>query len=89
MMCLPKNETIVVSIHAPTGGATNLSPKFRILLLVSIHAPTGGATFGGVIDKIGVHVSIHAPTGGATRARPVCLLHSECFNPRSHGGSDP
>ena len=36
--------TILVSIHAPAGGATS-APEFNIdILNVSIHAPAGGAT---------------------------------------------
>ena len=34
-----------VSIHAPTGGATNGKLAIGGRLLVSIHAPTGGATY--------------------------------------------
>ena len=34
-----------VSIHAPTGGATDLHREVAGDGLVSIHAPTGGATY--------------------------------------------
>ena len=37
-------KTILVSIHAPTGGATFLASKRQSVPKVSIHAPTGGAT---------------------------------------------
>ena len=36
--------TIIVSIHAPTRGATIVHGIRRLLLDVSIHAPTRGAT---------------------------------------------
>ena len=35
---------ILVSIHAPTGGATGVKHRLERLAPVSIHAPTGGAT---------------------------------------------
>jgi len=34
----------IVSIHAPTWGATKLIVRSRSSLIVSIHAPTWGAT---------------------------------------------
>ena len=55
---------------------------------VSIHAPTKGAT---VMDKFmikSIFVSIHAPTKGATICRDVTYRTEDCFNPRSHEGSD-
>ena len=36
--------SIVVSIHAPTWGATDICAVYAIRYLVSIHAPTWGAT---------------------------------------------
>ena len=57
----------VVSIHAPTGGATR-SPYANLpSVTVSIHAPTGGATEKMAGCQHDGRVSIHAPTGGATR----------------------
>ena len=38
-------KVMVVSIHAPTRGATPCSGYFRVERGVSIHAPTRGATF--------------------------------------------
>ena len=55
-----------VSIHAPTGGATQLLLPREHLLAVSIHAPTGGATKMEILSATHPNVSIHAPTGGAT-----------------------
>ena len=58
---------IMVSIHAPTRGATLHGPVLRRGIRVSIHAPTRGATWQcrafAWLDNI---VSIHAPTRGAT-----------------------
>ena len=56
----------VVSIHAPTGGATCVVAIIDANARVSIHAPTGGATGGGHVVLRRLIVSIHAPTGGAT-----------------------
>ena len=41
----PKATTTHVSIHAPTGGATDAEVRQEAVRVVSIHAPTGGATF--------------------------------------------
>jgi len=56
----------VVSIHAPTRGATIFRAVYRYPLIVSIHAPTRGATTAirQTIERM--IVSIHAPTRGAT-----------------------
>ena len=43
--------TSVVSIHAPTGGATLVGWVIRFWWMVSIHAPTGGATTRRQLDK--------------------------------------
>ena len=59
--------TLLVSIHAPTWGATTLRKSLILMPCVSIHAPTWGAT--DVIRNVEIpalKVSIHAPTWGAT-----------------------
>ena len=43
-MFSPTVKTAFVSIHAPTGGATNAEVTQHHHTYVSIHAPTGGAT---------------------------------------------
>ena len=58
----------VVSIHAPTRGATPSTPRRPTRLRVSIHAPTRGATNRHRADSPHGAVSIHAPTRGATRS---------------------
>ncbi len=77
----------LVSIHAPTGGATAFGAGSQRRYPVSIHAPTGGATPEGGQRFYCMAVSIHAPTGGATRSSRQ-LFNPVGFNPRSHGGSD-
>ena len=56
----------LVSIHAPTGGATLPVNQSSNEVEVSIHAPTGGATRPVIRYVAPEKVSIHAPTGGAT-----------------------
>ena len=56
----------LVSIHAPTWGATPPQNKSNMELQVSIHAPTWGATVCYVRHAKENTVSIHAPTWGAT-----------------------
>ena len=66
MLALLLSVPIVVSIHAPTKGATccvSMSLSWRA---VSIHAPTKGATLRHALDCAALAVSIHAPTKGAT-----------------------
>ena len=58
----------VVSIHAPTQGATGHTAGHARGEIVSIHAPTQGATEAVGRHLVGGDVSIHAPTQGATRA---------------------
>ena len=57
---------ILVSIHAPTRGATLSMMLTFGCSLVSIHAPTRGATYKIEERPITPEVSIHAPTRGAT-----------------------
>ena len=69
--CDPDRETRsdklwMVSIHAPTRGATDSSLATPVGFYVSIHAPTRGATYHRLIDLYASLVSIHAPTRGAT-----------------------
>ena len=65
-----EDNYFVISIHAPTRGATTkqifpLSKEY-----ISIHAPTRGATVP-MNGYAGLYIiSIHAPTRGATPAQP-------------------
>jgi len=56
----------IVSIHAPTRGATFYHFSLGVFFLVSIHAPTRGATEALSLFEAQAIVSIHAPTRGAT-----------------------
>ena len=57
----------VISIHAPTRGATITCTKARTITAISIHAPTRGATIITRTCQCPVSISIHAPTRGATK----------------------
>ena len=80
-------ETII-SIHAPTRGATDLSQDRLRNRSISIHAPTRGATIDQLCESARIKISIHAPTRGATFCRGLCYQCCADFNPRSHEGSD-
>ena len=64
-----------VSIHAPAGGATEITQTNSIFPNVSIHAPAGGATAAGHVFEGSGAVSIHAPAGGATQNQLRALRH--------------
>ena len=56
----------IISIHAPTKGATSSAHQCVTVLAISIHAPTKGATTVRIYDFFDIDISIHAPTKGAT-----------------------
>ena len=78
----------VVSIHAPTGGATPYSTKGRPRRPVSIHAPTGGATRPIEDVRLETVFQFTRPRG-ARRARGTRNISLCSFNSRAHGGRDP
>ena len=79
---------VVVSIHAPTGGATGGFGRVMLTVCVSIHAPTGGATH--AETKSGTKLSFQfTRPRGARRNLPGCCAGSRRFNSRAHGGRDP
>src|SRR5271157_3364506 len=78
----------LVSIHAPTRGATRRFALDHLHELVSIHAPTRGATTAAYLAARFLDVSIHAPTRGATCTSSPSYRCGWSFNPRSHTGSD-
>ena len=57
---------ILLSIHAPTRGATKRCPCEYAVFWLSIHAPTRGATKYPCFLHADNFLSIHAPTRGAT-----------------------
>ena len=63
----------LISIHAPTRGATMISSRDIVEITISIHAPTRGATPPLNIDDKCKDISIHAPTRGATKLTNGCV----------------
>ena len=59
-------KSFVISIHAPTWGATVSALSLRQRNWISIHAPTWGATTKSTMIGTEIAISIHAPTWGAT-----------------------
>ena len=83
-----KADYPIVSIHAPTQGAT---VSFgRISSMYSGFNPRSHAGSDSVAfqDFLSSAVSIHAPTQGATLSFSLILRSIFRFNPRSHAGSD-
>ena len=62
---------VVISIHAPTRGATKNGKALLLTDDISIHAPTRGATQLYREDFERAIISIHAPTRGATHSRMI------------------
>ena len=69
----------VISIHAPTRGATVEDCTNHISELISIHAPTRGATKLDNAEAQREKISIHAPTRGATSALIKFLIIHNIF----------
>ena len=78
----------IISIHAPTRGATFFYILCPCILMISIHAPTRGATKSISPVQSPTEISIHAPTRGATLRFHDTQFRQRNFNPRSHKGSD-
>ena len=57
---------LLISIHAPVGGASTYSPELGCNRSISIHAPVGGASRPESISTSSQEISIHAPVGGAS-----------------------
>ena len=78
----------IISIHAPTRGATKKAQYLYKETGISIHAPTRGATIDIETVSNEQFISIHAPTRGATFFIPVTNKCHKNFNPRSYKRSD-
>ena len=78
-------KTRIVSIHAPTRGATAGESMPITKQLVSIHAPTRGATKNMDYKDKQEIVSIHAPTRGATILNLIILLNMGFQSTRPRG----
>ena len=89
VVIIPFAPSKIVSIHAPTRGAT-----INTLFIVekrkfqSTH-PHGVRQCVILLFRGQTAVSIHAPTRGATQRRPIRIPPRHCFNPRTHTGCDP
>ena len=85
---ISQKSSKVISIHAPTWGATSLSVSRSVRMMISIHAPTWGAT-----EHLGdypLHRKYFNPRShvGSDKSRAWSLIPLQDFNPRSHVGSD-
>ena len=78
----------IISIHAPTRGATDDTASVLLDISISIHAPTRGATLKDKNGPVYLDISIHAPTRGATGILPMYSVSFGYFNPRSYKRSD-
>ena len=78
-------NSIQVSIHAPTRGATYFVIYLLLQVLVSIHAPTRGATVEWSWPVLLLVVSIHAPTRGATDSWRYFLRNTWFQSTHPHG----
>jgi len=77
----------VVSIHAPTRGATRMQADDDDVHQFQFTRPRGARRRAAREARQGQRVSIHAPTRGATRRLHVFGCHL-CFNSRAHAGRD-
>ena len=80
--------TPVISIHAPTRGATYNGAKYFIHCAdFNPRSHEGSDRSTGRLSTV-LCISIHAPTRGATYAQSATENVDVYFNPRSHEGSD-
>ena len=79
---------MLISIHAPTRGATEYGKQYWADHRISIHAPTRGATSVTIQKAESKKISIHAPTRGATRISYV-LIPSFIFQSTLPRGERP
>ena len=77
----------MISIHAPTRGATVGLTEFDVAMLISIHAPTRGATLLHTQHQLSEIFQSTLPQG-ERRFEPYRVRLGIYFNPRSHKGSD-
>ena len=77
----------IISIHAPTRGATEVIATYSPDTIISIHAPTRGATDDrrDICGKIRFQSTL--PQGERRNSSPY-FIKIRNFNPRSHKGSD-
>ena len=80
--------TPVISIHAPTRGATYNGAKYFIHCADFNPRSHEGSDGNMLLQLLSTVISIHAPTRGATYAQSATENVDVYFNPRSHEGSD-
>ena len=78
----------MISIHAPTWGATQPVVQLLCDIIISIHAPTWGATYWGTpssLRRTNFNPRTHV---GCDPRRQTAALPPPHFNPRTHVGCD-
>ena len=88
-MDIVKTLPTVISIHAPTRGATPGPATVNSFSLFQSTLPRGERPSWGSNLLAKAAISIHAPTRGATLIDLFIRIFLDNFNPRSHEGSDP
>ena len=79
---------VVISIHAPTRGATLSLSGYPVIYGISIHAPTRGATFSRWWKRQVIsNFNPRSHEGSDPKTMRSTMWHWD-FNPRSHEGSD-
>ena len=81
-------DDTLISIHAPTRGATNASISQCCNVVISIHAPTRGATIPPVVKKFLLIFQSTLPREERHNKHFVYQIIHKHFNPRSHERSD-
>ena len=82
-------ETLSVSIHAPTWGATFNGVLPKAQYGVSIHAPTWGATQKAAEIQASINEFQSTHPHGVRHPCLILVIVKMCFNPRTHMGCDP
>ena len=83
-----ETRDVVVSIHAPVGGATENTITTQKKCSFNPRARRGRDDIMARQHQGRLRVSIHAPAGGATRTQEAALRKDLGFNPRARRGRD-
>ena len=81
------DSLLIISIHAPTRGATQACLSGITMYVISIHAPTRGATLHYSIDIKTIIFQSTLPREERRKCSTINAI-STYFNPRSHERSD-
>ena len=79
---------LIISIHAPTRGATSFDRYSNNPVHISIHAPTRGATKNALDSYANLEQFQSTLPQGERRLQELRITTRQNFNPRSHKGSD-